>query len=84
MISKNFRVDIVGDLDYEDLVADIYFKDQFVAMLTQEKGFEKLEIEIHPPKNQEKWLFKFSEFEEALQHAKLRLWKLRKLPEDHS
>ena len=83
MMSTNFRVDISGDLDYEDLVADIYFKDQFVAMLSQEKGFENLEIEIHLPKNQEKWLFKFSEFENALQYAKQRLWDLRKLPESN-
>ena len=45
MISKNFRVDIVGDLDYEDLVADIYFKDQFVAMLTQFLIFQNLFLE---------------------------------------
>ena len=81
MMSENFRVDIVGDLDYEDLVADIYFKDQFVAMLIQEKGFKNLELEIHPPKNQEKWLFQFSEFEEVLRYAKQRLWELRKMPE---
>lgn len=79
---KNFRVIFVSDVDYEDLVSDIYFENKKVAMLTQERGYENLEIEIYPPLNQEFWVFKFSEFEEAIQHAKRRLWELRKLPED--
>ena len=41
MINKKIRIDILGDLEYDDLVADIYFEDQIVAMLTQEFGFEK-------------------------------------------
>lgn len=78
MISEKFRVDILGYLEYEDLVAEIYYEDQFVAMINQEKGFETLEIEIFP-NNNEKWLFNFSEFEQVLQHAKRRLWELRKI-----
>ncbi|WP_041941533.1 hypothetical protein [Waddlia chondrophila] len=78
----NFRIDISGDLEYEDLVADIYFKDEFVAMLTQEKGYENLEIDIYPPKFKEAWHFNYSEFEQALKYAKDRLWELRKLPEE--
>ena len=84
MINADFRVNIFGDLEYEDLVADIYFKDEFVAMLSQENGFENLEIEIHLPKGKEKWTFKFADFDRVLQHAKQRLWDLRKLPEDLS
>lgn len=45
MINKKFRVDIVGDLEYKDLIADIYFEDPIVAMLTQEFGFENMEIQ---------------------------------------
>lgn len=82
MIFKNFRVDIVGDLDMEDLSADIYFNGRFVAMLSQERGFENLEIELHPPKDTKFWVFNFAEFDEALQYAKNRLWELRKLPEN--
>lgn len=82
MIKKNFRIDIVGDLEYEDLIADIYFDDEIVAMLTQEFGYDNMEIEIYRPKNQDFWHFKFSEFEEAIQYAKQRLFELRKLPED--
>ena len=63
------------------MCAEIYFENQFVAILTQEKGFENLEIEIHPPQNKKYWAFKFSEFEAVLKSAKEALWKMRKLPE---
>jgi hypothetical protein len=80
MIYNKFRIDIADDLDYGDLIADIYFEDQIIAMLTQEHGFENMEIKIYPPKTRDFWAFKFSEFEEAIQYAKLRLWELRKAP----
>jgi hypothetical protein len=79
MIIGNFRIDIVGDLEYEDLIADVYFNDQIVAVITQESGYENMEIEIYPPKIQKFWLFKMSEFESAIQYAKKRLWELRKI-----
>jgi hypothetical protein len=82
MIYKEFRVVIASDLDYEDLVAEIYFKDQIVAMLTQELGFDYMEIEIYPSKTQDFWHFKFLEFENVIQYAKKRLLELRKIPED--
>ncbi len=79
MINKKFRIDILGDLEYNDLVADIYFSDQIVANLSQESGFENMEINIYPPpKNQNIWIFKLAEFAEALEYAKRRLWELRK------
>lgn len=79
---KNFQIVIFGDLEYERLVAEIYFKDEIVALLTQEHGYENLEIEIYPPENQNFWVFNFFEFQEAIQHAKRRLWEPPKLPED--
>ena len=81
MISKKFRVDIVGDLEYEDLIADIYYDDEIVAMLSQETGFDNMEIEIYSPKKQATWQFKFSEFEDVIQFAKKRLWELRRADE---
>ena len=79
MNNKKFRVDIVGDLDYEDLIADIYYENEFVAMLKQEQGFQNLEIEIHPPKDKKYWNFYWSEFSEVIEKAKQGLWDLRKL-----
>ncbi len=80
MTSTEFRIIISSDIQYDDLCAEIYFKDQFVGILTQENGLENLEIEIHPPQNTKFWVFKFSEFEAVLKSAKETLWKMRKLP----
>ena len=67
-----------SDIQYDDLCAEIYFEDQFFAIVTQEEGFENLEIEIYPPPNEKFWQFKFSQFEEVLKSAKDALWDMRK------
>ncbi len=77
-MKNHFKIIISSDLDYEELCAEIYFNDQFVAMLMQEKGFENLELEIYPSENKKTWLFKFSEFEKILKKAKEKLWEMRK------
>lgn len=82
MINEKFRTDIVGDLEHEDPIADIYFEDQILAVLTQENGFQNLRINIYPPKNNDFWDFRFDEFESVIQKAKERLWELRIITED--
>lgn len=77
MISK-FKIIMSSDLDYEELCAEIYFEDQFVAMLTQENGIENMEIEIHPPQNKKFWSFKFSDFETIMESAKKSLYDMKK------
>ncbi len=77
MLNK-FKIIISSDVEYNDLCAEIYFDDQFVGILTQEQGFENLEIEIYPPKSNDHWTFQMSEFERVLQSAKQALWEMRK------
>ncbi len=77
-MDSKFSILMSSDEEYDDLCAEIYFEKQFVAMLTQEKGFENLEIEIYPPDNEKFWHFKLSEFEEVLKSAKDALWDIRK------
>lgn len=77
-MTSKFRIIISSDIDYNELCAEIFFEDQFVGILTQEQGFENLEIEIHPPKNKNFWAFKFSEFESILKSAKEALREMRK------
>lgn len=80
-MENRFRIDISSDLDYEDLIADIYFKDQILAIVSQEEGFQNMRIQIYSSPNDEFWDFRFDEFEEIIQKAKKRLWELRKTPE---
>lgn len=82
MMNEKFRTDIVGDLDYEDLIADIYFEDQILAVLTQEEGFENIRIRIYPPKDKEFWDFRLDEFQNVINRARNRLWELRKTSDD--
>jgi hypothetical protein len=77
-MTSRFKIIMSSDLNYNELCAEIFFEDQFVGILTQEQGFENLEIEIHPPQNKKFWIFKFSEFETVLKSAKEALWEMRK------
>lgn len=81
-MNSNFEILISSDIDYDDLCAEIFYQGNFLAIISQEEGFENLDIEIYPPINQERWQFKYSEFENVLQCAKQRLWELRKFPEN--
>lgn len=77
-MNEAFTVDISSDVDYEDLIADINHHGEFLALVSQESGYEFLDIAIHPRKSGEPWEFKLKDFEAAIQKAKTRLWELRK------
>lgn len=77
---KKWQIDIGGDPDFEDLVADIYYEHTSIARLSQEEGFDNLLITIYPPDVQE-WCMDLNDFESAIQHAKKRLWDLRRIEE---
>lgn len=81
MGASNFKIIMSSDEKYNDLCAEIYYEGQFVAILSQEKGFENLEIEIGSPDEGGAWVFKVSEFLNILNSAKDALWKMRKISE---
>lgn len=72
---------MTDDLDCEDLIAEIYYENEFVALLTQEERFEHLRILIFPPKLTANWDFPLDEFEEIIFLAKKGLKELRKILE---
>lgn len=74
---KKFHIDVGSDQKHEDLVAEIYYDDEYVGMITQESGFDSLDLEIGG-KISNSWIFKYDDFIEALAKAKQRLWDLRK------
>ena len=73
---SEFRVTVCSLPDYEDLVAEIYIGDEFVALLSQERGPDAMAVEIAPRRTP--FTTDLSTFEEAMSHAKKRLWELRK------
>ena len=78
MTEINFKMTVGSDVDFDDLIADITFENQLVALLTQEDGFQNLRIRIYPPKNKEFWDFRLNEFEKVIDRAKTRLCELQK------
>lgn len=84
MEKTNFNFSVGSDFDYEDLIADIGYDNQLVAILTQEEGFENMKITIYCPKDADCWNFRLDEFEKIIHKAKKRLWELRKVDDESS
>ncbi|MEI8366368.1 MAG: hypothetical protein WCF65_08105 [Parachlamydiaceae bacterium] len=71
-----FRIRLCSDVDYEEMLADICYENQTVALVTQENGKDKMEIEIFFPSDQSSsWKFSLDEFALAIQTAKEDLLK---------
>ena len=77
-MNPRFRIVVGSDPDHEDLVGEIYFDDEIVAILSQESGIDRMEVEFVPRAGGKPWIFKLVEFEEALAAVKKRLWELRR------
>ncbi|MBA3604321.1 MAG: hypothetical protein H0W50_11955 [Parachlamydiaceae bacterium] len=46
-MESKFKIIMSSDIDYDELCAEIYYENQFIAIINQEKGLENLEIEIY-------------------------------------
>lgn len=76
-----FDIRICSDLDHEEIVVDLYFDNSTLAMINQDQGLEKLEVELFPPPNQTSWVLPFNELVEILSKAKKTLHEMQKLPD---
>lgn len=77
-MNPRFRFTVGSEPEHEDLVGDLYFDDRIVCVLTQEGGFEAMQIELHGPPEGGPWSFPLADFEAALGALKQQLWKLRR------
>jgi hypothetical protein len=75
---SEFKITVGSNIDYEDLIAEIYYGEEFVALISQEDGYERLDVELYAPVDGGQFKFKLSEFEQAVAKAKRRLFELRK------
>ncbi|MEJ4044312.1 hypothetical protein [Erwinia sp. SLM-02] len=49
MNSKDqLKIVIASDVDYEELIAEIYCNDEFIALLQQENGIDDIKLEFSP------------------------------------
>ena len=84
-MEKKFRVYLCSDLDYEEMVADICYEGRTFAMITQEKGIDKMEIEIFSAAEEEikPWKFFLDDHLSAIKLAKETLIKTQKIEENN-
>jgi hypothetical protein len=75
-----FRLSFCPDRDYEDYIGEILYDDEFCILVSQDEGFESLDVEIHPRKDGQPWRFKMKELECALNRARQGLWERRRIP----
>ena len=77
-MNPRFRITVGSDTDHEELVGDLYYDDQIVCVLTQEAGFDAMQIEFFGPPGRGACKFSLADFEEALSVLKKRMWELRR------
>ncbi len=78
-MSNKFHVRVCSDLDYEEMVADISYENHFIAIVSQEKGMDNMEIEILFAENaKNKMAFLLEDFIEAITVAKKSLIKMQR------
>lgn len=75
-MKNRFNVIISSDDPYNELCAEIYFNNDFIAIITQERGIENALIEMVSPKGGENWSFGYLEFIEILKDAHTTLLSL--------
>lgn len=78
-MTQDFEITVSSDEDYEDLIAEVLYRGEFVCLITQESGFGALDVEIHARADGQPWKFKLAAFEGVVTQAKKRLWELRKV-----
>lgn len=81
-MNKKFSILLCGDLDFEEMVADVCYENHTIATLTQENGIDRMEIEIAGLTDHKIISIPLNEFIEVLNLAKKNLIETQKLHED--
>ena len=70
MTNKNqLKIVVASDVDYEELISEIYCDGKFIGLLQQDNGKENLKIELSPDLKS----IDFEWFQNALSEAKSKL-----------
>jgi len=73
---EGLRVQICSDVDYDNLIAEIYYRGKYVALISQENGPDKLVVEFPGPDMNEDVIIREVDFDwllNALREAKIKL-----------
>lgn len=75
---NRFRISVGDDDLHEDLTAEIYFDEKFLALVSQEIGLERAVVDLQRCPDSDAWSFNLDAFLKVLDQAKHRLWELRR------
>ncbi len=78
MPDSDIEIQVWSNFDYEKLIAEIYYKGQYVALINQDDGLENLKIELPGADDDGELVLReidLSVFEEALELARRELAK---------
>ena len=76
MKNPDIDIEVWSNVDYERLIAEIYYKGKFIALLNQDDGLDRLKIEFAGPELIEDKVTRkidLAVFEEALELAKQKI-----------
>lgn len=69
-MTDDFKIIISSDHQYDQLCAEIFYKDSFIAILTQENGFKDLKLEIEVRDKKEPLVLPCVQFEQIIRDAR--------------
>ena len=81
-MSCDLSVQVLSDPDYEDLIAEGYIGEDCLIIVSQEQGFESLDVEFLPRADGKPWKLKYDLLTELLAKCRDRLWELRRVLPD--
>ena len=76
MTDSDIKIILSSDSNYEELTAEIFYEEKFIALLNQDEGLDSIKIEFPGPDVQENAVLRkidLAVFEKALVEAKLKL-----------
>lgn len=79
-MNEQFRLTMCSDLDYEEMVVDVYYGKDSVALITQEQGLENMKVNLSS--SNPKLFLPLDGFIDALKRGQEWLIKSQKLPDD--
>ena len=79
-MDDQFKIIVASDVDYEDLIAEISFDNQIVAVLSQEQGPDAMKIEFNREwiRTSAKQELLLVDFKRAIERAERRLREMKK------
>ncbi len=78
-VPDGFEVQAMSDEDYDDLIVEVLYNGDLCFLVSQEEGFDRLRVDIHPRRDGKAWSFLVRDAEAVLKKASSLLWDLRKI-----